>query len=125
MEPEELRKSVVDEVMAIISEKRFRQEVLQTLDRLERKIDKFMAALDDKILALQNEVAENTTVEKSAVALLQGLSTQLAAAIAAAANAGATPAQLQSLTDLQTALNANDTDLAKAIAANTPAAPTA
>jgi len=93
------------------------------LDRIERKLDTFMAALDDKIAALQAEVANNTTVEKSAVTLLQGLSSQLAAAIAAAANAGATPAQLQALTDLQTALNTNDTDLAAAIAANTPAAP--
>ena len=84
-----------------------------------------MAALDDKITALQAEVTANTTVEQSAVALLNGLSTQLAAAIQAAKDAGATAAQLQSLTDLNTALNKNDTDLAAAVAANTPAAPAA
>lgn len=99
------------------------REVFEVLIRIERKVDKFMAALDDKIAALQAEVAANTTVEKSAVALLQGLSAQLAAAIAAAAAAGATPAQLQALTDLNTALNTNDQDLANAIAANTPQPP--
>ena len=82
-----------------------------------------MAAIDDKIAALQTEVANQTTVDNSAVALLQGLSTQLAAALAAAANAGATPAQLQALTDLQTTLAANDTTLSAAVTANTPAAP--
>lgn len=81
-----------------------------------------MAAIDDKITALQAEVANQTTVDQSAITLLQGLSTQLAAALAAAANAGATPAQLQALTDLQTSLAANDTSLAAAVKTNTPAA---
>ena len=84
-----------------------------------------MAAIDDKITALQTEVANQTTVDNSAIALLQGLSKQLADALAAAANAGATPAQLQALTDLQTTLAANDTSLATAVSANTAPAPPA
>ena len=84
-----------------------------------------MAALDDKIAALQTEVANNTTVEKSALALINGFAAQLAAAVAAAQAAGATTAQLQAITDLQTTLASNDTELASAVAANTPAAPTA
>ena len=81
-----------------------------------------MAALDDQITALTAEVTKNTTVEKSALALINGISAQITAAVAAATAAGATPAQLASLTALNTSLNANDTELAAAVTANTPAA---
>lgn len=79
-----------------------------------------MAAIDDKINALNAEVTKNTTVIQSALALINGISGQIAAAVAAALAAGATPTQLQSLTDLQTSLTKNDDDLAAAVAANTP-----
>ena len=69
-----------------------------------------MAAIDD----LTTEVANNTTVEKSALALIQGFAAQLAAA-------GTDPAKLQALRDT---LAANDAELAAAVTANTPAAPT-
>ena len=81
-----------------------------------------MSALDDKIAALTTTVEEETTVEKSALALIQGISAQIAAAVAAATAAGATTAQLAALTDLQTKLAANDTELSAAVLANTPAA---
>jgi hypothetical protein len=96
--------------------------VLQFFAAKFKSLENHMAALDDAISALQTEVANQTTVDNSAVTLLQGLSTQLAAALAAAANAGATPAQLAELTALQTALAANDTTLGAAVTANTPAA---
>lgn len=82
-----------------------------------------MSALDDKITSLTAEVTRNTAVEGSALTLIQGFAGQLAAAIAAAQAAGATPAELQALTDLQTTLTANDDALAAAVAANTPAPP--
>jgi hypothetical protein len=98
-------------------------ELIRLVVQLKQQENDHMAALDDKIAALQTEVANNTTVEQSAITLIQGLAQQLAAAIAAAAAAGATTAQLQTLTDLQTTLAANDSALSAAIAANTPAAP--
>jgi predicted benzoate:H+ symporter BenE len=70
---------------------------------------------------LTAQVTANTTVTGSAVTMINGFSAQLAAAIAAAQAAGATPAQLKSLNDLNTAVKASDDDLAAAIAANTPA----
>lgn len=84
-----------------------------------------MAKLDDQIAALTDQVAQNTTVEKSALALINGFGAQLAAAIAAAQAAGASPAQLQALTDLGTTIKSSDDELAAAVAANTPAAPPA
>ncbi len=87
--------------------------IIAKLDAMETK----MAALDDAIVALQGDVATLTTVDASAVALIQGFAAQLAAAIAAAQAAGATPAQLQSLTDLHTGIVANDQALAAAVAA--------
>lgn len=73
---------------------------------------KIMAAIDD----LTAQVAQNVTVEGSAITLIQGLASQLAALSAAG---GATPAQL---TALSQQLNTSATPLAAAITANTPAA---
>lgn len=77
-----------------------------------------MAALDDQITALTIEVANNTTVEASALTLIRGLKTQLATALAAAAAAGATPVQLASLTSLVGTLTTSDAALAAAVGAN-------
>lgn len=98
-------------------------EILALLNHIKHTQETFMAALDDKIAALQAEVANNTTVEKSALALIQGFAAQLAAAVAAAQAAGATAAQLQSITDLQTTLTANDAELANAVQAGTGVPP--
>jgi ABC-type transporter Mla MlaB component len=82
-----------------------------------------MSALDDAITQLQTDVTNLTAVDQSALSLITGFAAQLAAAVAAATAAGATPAQLQSLTDLHTAITAQDDALAAAVAANTPAPP--
>jgi hypothetical protein len=79
------------------------------LNNIERKLSNMAGELD----ALTAEVANNTTVEKSALALIQGFAAQLAAA-------GTDPVKLQALADT---LKANDTELAAAVAQNTPAAP--
>jgi predicted benzoate:H+ symporter BenE len=104
---------------------------LAALERIERKLQtiqqqemKAMAQLDDQIAALTADVENLKTVDAAAVALISGFSAQLAAAVTAAQAAGATPAQLQSLTDLDTAIKANTADLAAAVTLNTPAAPT-
>ncbi len=65
--------------------------------------------LDD----LTAEVTRNTSVEKSALALIQGLAAKLAAA-------GTDPVKLA---QLRASLVANDNELSAAVAANTPAAP--
>ncbi len=70
-----------------------------------------MSALTD----LQAQVAANTTVIGSTLALIQGLKAQLDAA-------GTDP---QALADLSAQLSTSDQALAAAVAANTPAAPPA
>jgi len=99
------------------------------LTRIETKLDALilqgtenMAALDDAIQTLNDRVTENTTIVGSTKVFIAGLFQQLMDALAAASNAGATPAQLQKLTELAAAVKANDDDLAAAITANTPAA---
>ncbi len=79
-----------------------------------RRQEKVMGTTNPALAALQAQVAQNTTVETSAVALIQGLAAQIAAA-------GTDPAGLAALT---TSLNTSATALAAAITANTPAAPT-
>lgn len=63
---------------------------------------------------LTTEVTNATTVEQSAITLIQGLKASLDAA-------GTDPVKLKALSD---SLAASDANLAAAIAANTPAAPT-
>lgn len=72
-----------------------------------------MSTSASALAALQQQVQQNTTVEASAVTLIQGLAAQIAAA-------GTDPVALAALTS---SLNASATSLAAAIAANTPAAP--
>jgi hypothetical protein len=81
-----------------------------------------MSQVDDDLSELKDDVAELTTVDQSAIALINGIQGQIAAAVAAAQAAGATPAQLQSLSDLHTAISAQKDAMAAAVAANTPAA---
>lgn len=94
--------------------------IFRKLERIERMLlnltddtEKEMTGLTD----LQAQVAANTTVEQSAVTLIQGLKTQLDAAIAASQNGD--DSQLEALS---TQLATDDAALAAAITANTPAA---
>lgn len=82
-------------------------EILGRVKSIETKENTEMALIDD----LQAEVATNTSVEQSAVQLLQNLKAQLDAA-------GTDPVKLQAIKD---ALTTNDQALAAAVAANTPA----
>jgi|HubBroStandDraft_2_1064218.scaffolds.fasta_scaffold07588_10 hypothetical protein len=103
---------------------------LQTqLDRIEAKLDaltkqeqKDMAVLDDDLTALTTQVAANTSVIGSAVAMINGIGAQIAAAVAAATAAGATPAQLAAVVALQSTIQNDDGTLSAAILANTPQA---
>src|SRR5437868_2583647 len=79
--------------------------LLQQMIGMEKRMSK---ELDD----LTTQVTANTTVEESAVTLIKGLAAQIAAA-------GTDPAKLQAL---QASLNTSATDLAAAVAANTPPA---
>jgi hypothetical protein len=96
--------------------------ILNRIDLNESKIMALEQTLDAQITDLTTEVTNETTVEKSALTLIQGIPALIAAAIAKASAAGATTAQLQALSDLQTTLAANDTELSAAVTANTPAA---
>ena len=89
--------------------------ILQKLDLLLTQGNKM--AVD--ITALTAEVANNTTVEASVVALVQSLAAQLAAL----ANNTADAATQTALNALVTQLQSNDASLAAAVTANTPAPP--
>jgi hypothetical protein len=95
------------------------EALLAILHRLEAK----MSALDDAIAQLQQEVAQNTSVTDSAVALISNIPTLINTAVQEALAAGATPAQLQAITDLSAKLDAESTKLGTAVTANTPAPP--
>lgn len=88
-----------------------------------KRFNKMSAELDQAIADLQTAVTADTDAVNSAETLMTNLSQLLADAIAAAQNAGATPAQLQALSDLQAAVSSNASGLAASVAANTPAAP--
>jgi hypothetical protein len=106
--------------------KSFEQYVTEALDDIRLTLAQHTEVLNqllqqgDEVKAdlttLTAQVAQNVTVEGSAITLIQGIAAQLAAAIAAN-----DPAALDAL---QAELAASDTSLAAAITANTPAAPT-
>lgn len=100
-------------------------EILAALQSIFEKVNSMSVEIDTAIAQLQSDVATLTTVDASAVALISGFSAQLAAAVAAAQSAGATPAELQSLTDLGTAITAQSAALAAAVTAGTAPAPVA
>ncbi len=87
-----------------------------------QRIEKLMSKLDDSIAILSKQVENQTTVEKSAIVLLNQIGTLIKNAVDAALAAGATPAQLTALADLATTISANETSLAAAVVANTPTA---
>ncbi len=80
---------------------------------------KTQQAIDD----LTATVTDETTVIESAVALIGGFAQRLADAIASASSAGATDAQLSSLSDLKASIVTEKQRLADAVVANTPVAP--
>jgi hypothetical protein len=83
-------------------------------DDILKLLGVIMSALTD----LQAEVAATLTVEQSAITLIQGIATQLAAALANQTNPD--PA----LVDLTNQLTASASALAAAVTANTPPAAT-
>ncbi len=74
---------------------------------------------------LADQVTASTQVEASAVLLIKGFAQRLTDAIAAAVANGATAAELQPVQAEVDALKQSATDLASAVAANTPVAGTA
>jgi hypothetical protein len=83
---------------------------------------KQMAVIDDSITALQADVTAQTTVLTSVQTFTAGIPAMIQTAVNSALAQGATPAQLQALTDLKTGLEANTAGFAAAIVAGTPAA---
>ena len=95
-------------------------DVLKTLiQSIKTEIQTMATDVTTAIAELQADVTDETTVNQSAITLIQGFPALLAAAIAAAQAAGATPAQLQSFNDLSTGLKANTASLAAAVSAGT------
>lgn len=100
---------------ALAADRHLLREILHKLTSLETK----MSQMDDDITALQASVAAENTVIDSAVTLIEGFSAQIQAAVDAALAAGATDAQLQSMTDLKTAVDTKAAALAAAVQAGT------
>ena len=102
-------------VSALLADRRFLREILDRITSMETK----MSQMDDDITALTATVANLTTVDASAVALLNGIGARITAAVTAAQAAGATPAQLTAMTDLNTAVTTQAATMAAAVTANT------
>jgi hypothetical protein len=86
-------------------------EVARSSHRVEQDRSMIMATLDDLLVEVEAEKAIDTSI----VALVNGLSAQLAAAVASN-----DPAKVQAVLD---GMKANAANLSAAIVANTPAAP--
>jgi uncharacterized protein YdcH (DUF465 family) len=94
------------------------------LARIESKIDKLnkeIVMADQDVANLVAAVAQETTIDQSAIALINGIAAQIAAAVAAAGSLSA--ADRASLEAAVTSITTNATALSTAVTANTPAAP--
>lgn len=102
--------------------------IVQHLNDLKQGLSQMSGTvnqLDQRIADLTSDVTNLTGAVSSSNALITGFAAALAEAIAAAGSAGATDAELQSLTDLHTAITAQTTALSDAVAANPlPGTPT-
>jgi hypothetical protein len=90
--------------------------IIPQLDRIEcllKELKAMSTQISANLQALMTQVAQNTSVEGSAVTLIQGIASQLSAALANSDDA-ALPALVASLNTSATALGA-------AVSANTPA----
>lgn len=84
-----------------------------------------MSQLDDEIGALGTEVSEMKDTVASAVTVIDGITAKVEAAVQEALAAGATPEQLQAVTDVLASVTAQKQSLADAVASQGPApAPT-
>lgn len=96
------------------------------LARIEEKLatliangERQMATVQEAMDALTAEVARNTSVDESAVLLMNGLADQLAALLAA----GDPAALVAGIEGIVAKLKTDNDALAAAVVANTPAAP--
>lgn len=82
-----------------------------------------MSKLDDEVATLGADVTKQTSVEQSAITLLNGIGDKIAKAVQDAIAAGATPTQLASIRAVHETVTTNTTALAAAVAANTQVPP--
>ncbi len=92
------------------------------LDAITARIKAMSATMQTAIDSLTQQVAAETTVNASAVTLINGFAARLQTAIDAATAAGASPAQVQALTDLAASVETNTASLSAAVASNTSGA---
>jgi hypothetical protein len=95
--------------------------IVTILKRIETK----MSLLDDKLNAVIANVTDENTVIDGAITFINSVPGLIQTAVTAALAAGATPAQLQAVTDLGTAITNKSSALKTALVAGTPPAPPA
>jgi septal ring factor EnvC (AmiA/AmiB activator) len=96
--------------------------LLTAIYQLREDIHAMSDSIQAELQQLTQNVAQLTSANASAEALLKGLHDQLDAALANAQQQGVDPAALQELHDLNAQIAARTTELANAVAANTPTA---
>lgn len=92
------------------------------LQSLKKDFSIMATNVQEAIDKLAADVTRLKTVDESAIALIQGFPALIAAAVAAAQAAGATPEQLAAFDDLSAGIESKTEELATAVTAGTPAA---
>lgn len=88
---------------------------------LKEDFAKMSTTVQEAIDALTADVAQETSVNQSAITLIQGIPALISAAVAAAQAAGATPDQLAAFDSLNSTIAANSAALSSAVTSGTPA----
>jgi len=94
--------------------------LLPLFAQLQLQVKIMSGSVDAAIANLTTQVEAETSVNASAITLINGFPAMIAAAVAAAQAAGATPAQLAAFDALGSSIQANADSLAAAVTTNTP-----
>lgn len=104
----------LSQVGVLASLDRRTQQIQTTVNDIHRRFADMSDTVANEISNLQASVSGLTDQVQKSTAMIQGLNQQLSAAIAAAANAGATPQQLEQLNALNQQITQDTADLAAA-----------
>ena len=101
------RPATVRDVQAIVSALQSLQKQINSLTMEIQKMSGTQSQLDEAIANLQAQVTAETNETVAAVKLINGVPQMINDAVQQALAAGATPAQLQAITDASNTLAAN------------------
>ena len=118
------RTSLLGKLAALGASQDVRQrDLLAALNLLQQRVEIMSNTTTDLDTSIATLIADNAALQTEVLAAPAAIATLVATAVAKQVGLGVTPAQLQSLADLHTALGGETTQLQQALAGTAPPPP--